>query len=80
MQPTNQNYPNPNPKYNTEGNIGYGLLGFCLPLVGLILFLVWKDEKPADAKYAGIGALISAVIIPIVWLLIFIIGIIASGA
>jgi thiol:disulfide interchange protein len=41
-----------------KGNIGWGLLGCCIPLVGLILFLVWRNEKPADAKTAGIGALI----------------------
>lgn len=41
-----------------KGNIGYGILGFFFPLVGLILFLVWKDTKPADSKVSGIGALI----------------------
>ncbi|MBQ3487188.1 MAG: zinc ribbon domain-containing protein, partial [Clostridia bacterium] len=34
-------------------------MGFCIPLVGLILFLVWKDTKPKSAKSAGIGALVS---------------------
>ena len=28
-------------------------------MVGLVLFLVWKDEKPRTAKAAGIGALVS---------------------
>ena len=26
-----------------NGGFGWGLLGCCIPLVGLILFLVWKD-------------------------------------
>ena len=36
----------------------WGVLGFFVPIVGLILFLVWKDDKPKDAKASGIGALI----------------------
>ena len=42
-----------------NGGFGWGLLGCCIPLVGLILFLVWKDTKPKSAKSAGIGALVS---------------------
>lgn len=42
-----------------NGGIGWGLLGCCIPIVGLILFLVWKDTKPNTAKAAGIGALVS---------------------
>lgn len=45
-----------------SGSIGYGILGFFFPLVGLILFLLWKDTKPNTAKTAGIGALISFLI------------------
>ena len=44
-----------------KGNMGWAVLGFFVPLVGLILFLVWKNEKPADAKMAGIGALVSVI-------------------
>jgi len=42
-----------------NGGFGWGLLGFCLPIVGLILYLVWMNTKPNTAKAAGIGALIS---------------------
>lgn len=41
-----------------SGSIGWGVLGFFIPIVGLILFLVWKDTKPKCAKNAGIGALV----------------------
>ena len=44
-----------------SGSIGWGVLGCCIPIVGLILFLVWKDSKPNNAKKAGIGALISVI-------------------
>lgn len=53
----NQNYNNPG--YVDNGGFGWGLLGCCFPLVGLILYLVWKNEKPRTAKAVGIGALIS---------------------
>ena len=44
---------------NTDsGNFGWGILGFFFPIVGLILFLIWKDEKPLTSKAAGMGALI----------------------
>ena len=42
-----------------DGNIGWGILGFSIPLIGLILYLVWKDSKPKSAKVAGKWALIS---------------------
>lgn len=45
-----------------NGGFLWGLLGCCIPVVGLILFLVWKDTKPNTAKAAGIGALVSVVI------------------
>ena len=61
-----------------NGGLGWGALGCCVPIVGLILFLVWKDTKPNTAKAVGKGALIS-VIISVVWyILMFIIGIIGS--
>ena len=46
------------PKPVDNGSFGWGLLGFCVPLVGLILFLCWKDNKPVSAKQAIIGAAI----------------------
>lgn len=53
---------------------GFGVLGFFFPIVGLVLWLVWKDERPKRAKAAGIGALASVVfnvILVIVWGIIF---------
>ena len=35
--------------------------GGCIPIAGLILFLVWKDTKPRTAKAAGIGALVCVI-------------------
>ena len=57
-----------------NGGFGWGLLGFCIPLVGLILYLVWKGEKPRTAKAAGKGALISVIIYVVFYVLMVIIG------
>lgn len=46
------------PPVEDNGGFGWGLLGCCIPIVGLVLFLVWKDTKPKTAKAAGIGALV----------------------
>lgn len=43
-------------------NSGWSLLGFFIPIVGLILYLVWKETSPTKAKAAGYGALIGFVI------------------
>lgn len=78
---SNPNYSNnPNPNYNPapvpdNGGIGWGILGCCIPLVGLILFLVWKDQKPRTAKSAGIGALVGVGLAVVYYILIFAIGI-----
>ncbi len=45
-----------------SGSFGWAVLGFFLPLVGLILYLVWRNTKPQSAKKAGIGALVGFVV------------------
>ena len=43
-------------------NAGFLVLGLFFPLVGFILWLVWRDELPLRAKSAGKGALIGVCI------------------
>lgn len=40
-----------------SASIGWFFLGFFLPIVGLILFLIWFHAQPAKAKKSGVGAL-----------------------
>ena len=61
---------NTNPEDN--GGILWGLLGCCIPIVGLILFLVWKDTKPKTAKAAGIGALVSVILAVVFYVILFV--------
>lgn len=41
---------------------GWGVLGFFIPLAGLILFIIWRKERPKASKSAGIGALIRVIL------------------
>lgn len=63
---------------------GYAVLCFFIPIVGLILYLVWKDEYPLRAKSCGKGALIAvivyAVLAVIYVILLFVIIAIAAAA
>lgn len=43
-------------------SMGFAVLGFFFPLIGLILYLVWKSDKPLRAKSAGKGALIGFIV------------------
>ncbi|MDH6458707.1 ABC-type multidrug transport system permease subunit [Fusobacterium sp. PH5-7] len=45
-----------------RGGFAWGFLGFFIPIVGFILWLVWRDEKPKTAKSLGIGALVGVII------------------
>lgn len=74
QQPYGYNPPQP----VDNGSIGWGFLGFCIPLVGLILFLVWKDSKPLSAKKAGIGAIIGFGLNLLSTILMYVIGFAAS--
>jgi len=67
------------PTIADNGGILWGLLGCCIPIVGLILFLVWKDSKPKTAKAAGIGALISVGISVAFYVVLAIAGVAVSS-
>ena len=57
-----------------NGGFWWGALGCCVPIVGLILFLVWKDTKPKTAKAAGIGALVSTILGVVIYIATFALG------
>lgn len=69
-----------NENANDKGGFLWGLLGFCIPLVGLILFLVWKDSKPKSAKAAGIGALVSVILGVVFYILGAVLGLAVASA
>lgn len=56
-----------------QPSLGIAVLCFFFPLVGLILYLVWKDTEPGKAKSAGKGALIGVIVGVALVIIIFII-------
>ena len=47
-------------------DFGWAILGFILPpIIGFILYLVWKDKLPLRAASIGIGTLVG-IVVPIV--------------
>lgn len=59
---------------NDAPNSGFAVLGFLIPIVGLILYLVFQDSSPLKAKSAGKGALIgfiTSVVIGIIFGIIY---------
>ena len=66
-------------KDNEGSAVGYGILGFFIPIAGLILFLVWNNDQPKKAKASGIGALISVIASIVIGFILFIISFLIMG-
>lgn len=58
-----------------KGGFLWGLLGCCIPIAGLILYLVWKDTKPKNAKALGIGALVCVALCVGYYILMAVLGV-----
>ena len=58
---------------------GFAVLGFFFPIIGLILYIVWKSERPLCAKSAGKGALIGFIVGIVFSIISYIIAIAAVG-
>lgn len=54
--------PKSAPKEEDGPNKGFSALSFFFPLVGLILYLVWKDTYPLRAKSCGVWALTGLIV------------------
>ena len=55
---------------NDAPSTGMAVLGFFIPLAGLIVWLINKDSKPQMAKSAGKGALVG-IIVSIIFSIIY---------
>ncbi|MBQ3484859.1 MAG: zinc-ribbon domain-containing protein [Clostridia bacterium] len=56
---------------NDSGSLGWTALGCCVPVAGLVLFILWKDTQPNNAKKAGLGALLSVIAAVLFFILYF---------
>ena len=61
-----------------KGGFGWGVLGFFVPVAGLILYLVWKNERPKTALSAGKGALAYLIFYIVMLLIVFTLGFISA--
>ncbi len=53
----------PKTEIEEEGStLGYAVLGFVIPLAGLILYLIWLEQKPKASRSAGLGALLNVIL------------------
>ncbi len=57
----NMQQPMPQVYNGDDGSFIWAVVGFVFTLVGLILYFVWKDTKPKNAKMAGMGALVGVI-------------------
>lgn len=63
---------------NDAPSFGYAFLGFLFPVIGLILFLVWRDQYPLRAKSCGKGALIGFIVYVVISIIGFVLPIIIA--
>ncbi len=60
--PVKVEFEAPAEKPQKKGSAWWIILGLFFPLIGLILFLIWRKKNPKSAKFVGIGALIGGII------------------
>lgn len=64
-----------------DGNIAWGLIGFLMPVIGIVLWIAWRRDRPTDSKLSGQGALLCIYTLVVGTLLIAgtIVGSVSSG-
>lgn len=53
-----------------KGSFGWAVLGFFIPLAGLILWLVWRESRPGDSRQSRNG-FIAGLIVSVVFSIIY---------
>lgn len=74
-----------NQQYNSgsvedTGSFGWAVLGFFIPIAGLVLWLVWKNTKPRTASQCRNGFIAGLVLTVVFYIFSFaILGSLSSG-
>lgn len=63
-----------------SSSFGFAFLCFLFPIVGLILYLVWKDTLPLRAKSCGKGAIVGVVVYVVFYILSAVLMVMAASA
>ena len=48
---------------STAENFLFGLLSFLVPALGVVLYIVWREDLPQTARIAGACALVSVILL-----------------
>ena len=70
---------NPAPNTVDSRSGGCDVLCFIFPVVGLILYLIWKDTLPLRARSCGKGALIGVIVWVVLTILYIVLIVAAAG-
>lgn len=65
------------PREHDAPSMGFAVLGFLVPMVGLILYLIYNDTCPLRARSAGKGALIgfiASIVLTVLIVILYVIG------
>ena len=54
-----------------ENTFFWGLLGFLIPILGFLLWMIWYKTNPKASKAAGIGFLINLCLLIILTILMY---------
>lgn len=68
---------NPNPGQGADTIMK--VVSFCFPIVGAILYFVWKNEKPQAAKDVCKFALIGFGVSIVLYIIMMVMGVAAGG-
>lgn len=69
MNPENNQYQPINQvvKENDQSHFGFALLSFFIPVAGIVLYCIWKDEFPLKAK-SCLKGFVSAIVLYVVFI------------
>ncbi len=80
-QAQNNQYQQPYvPQTQDAPSGGFAFLCFLFPIIGLILYLVWKDTLPLRAKSCGKGAIVGVIVEVVFFIISIVLSIVAAGA
>lgn len=65
---------NPNGTQDTDSVAGWACLAFCFPIVGIIIYCIWANTRPKNAKTVLTAAVVSFVLGIIFYIISFILG------
>jgi hypothetical protein len=63
-----------------DPNMLLNLVACCIPLVGIVLYFVWKDEKPRSAKQVCVWALVGFGLSIFIYLVMLFFGFLSAAS